>query len=213
MRAGTISGEAFVDEAGAGDTRTMLAAVSQDPDRFLRTSASFAYDDRDHPRRTTRGSYAEVSLQHFGGRDSQVSFNRLTLDARRFQTLGSPRRVLALRASGTLDSGGGMTVPFYLLDTLGGDRLRAYDPYRFRAPNVMALSAEYRHGVSSSLDAVAFFDGGRAWGGAGSMGTQGARGSYGLGVRFLSDDNVLVRLEGAHGAEGTRFQARIGFSF
>jgi hypothetical protein len=213
MRAGTISGEARVDEAGLGDMRTMLAAATQDRDRFLRTSASFAFDDRDHPRRTTSGSYVEVSLQHFGGRDRQVSFNRLTLDARRFQTLGSPNRVVALRASGTLDSGGGLTVPFYLLDTLGGDRLRAYDPYRFRAPNVMAFSAEYRQGLSGSLQAVAFFDGGRAWGGPDTMGTQGPRGSYGLGLRFLSDDNVLVRLEGAQGAEGTRFQARLGFSF
>jgi outer membrane protein assembly factor BamA len=213
LRTGTVSGAAEVDMAGSGHMAKMLDAASHERDRYFRTEASFAYDDRDHPRRTTRGSFLELGLAHFGGRAEHPSFNRLTLDGRHFEQLGSPERVLALHASGTLDSGGRFTTPFYLLDTLGGDRLRGYDPYRFRGPSVLAVSAEYRQALARHVEAVAFLDAGRAWGGAPGMGTDGWRGSYGLGLRLLSANRVLLRLEGARGAEGVRFQARLGLAF
>ena len=121
--------------------------------------------------------------------------------------------MLALRATATLDGGTGFDVPFYLLDTLGGDRLRGYDAYRFRGPRVVSFSAEYRHALARSLEAVAFWDAGRVWGGAPALGTDGLRGSYGLGLRVLSSDGVLLRVEGAHGAEGARLHVRLGFAF
>jgi outer membrane protein assembly factor BamA len=218
LRAGVVSGAARVDtssseSSGDGRMGAWLSASARERDGYFRTAASLAFDDRDHPRRPTQGSYLELSFAHFGGMQQHPSFDRLTLDARRFQALGSPERVLALRASATLDGGTGAEVPFYLLDTLGGDRLRGYDPYRFRGPSVIAFSAEYRQALARSLEAVAFWDVGRAWGGAPAMGTDGLRGSYGLGVRLLSPSGVLLRLEGARGAEGVRFQARLGFAF
>lgn len=213
LRAGTLSGAARVDASTSGSMTSSLAAGSGARERFFHTTASFAYDHRDHPRLTARGSFLELSLGRFLGRGGLGSFSRLALDARRFHSLGSEARVLALRATATLDSGSGSGEPFYLLETLGGDRLRGYDPYRFRGPRVASFSAEYRQALNRHLQAVTFWDAGRAWGGAPAMGTNGLRASYGLGLRLLSSEGVLLRVEGARGAEGQRLSVRLGFAF
>lgn len=211
LRTGAVSGTARLDASANKEMAAMLDDGSE-RERFFRTAVSFAYDDRDHPRRTTRGSFLELAFGRFQGMDAHPSFNRLMLDGRRYQSLGSEERVLALRATATLDSGPGFDVPFYLLDALG-DRLRGYDPFRFRGPKVASFSAEYRQALARSLEAVAFADAGKVWGGAPAMGTGGWRESYGLGLRLVCSEGVLLRVEGARGAEGARLHVRLGFSF
>jgi hypothetical protein len=213
MRAGTVTGSARLDASSDVRMMSMLTEGARERERYFRTSASLAFDGRDHPRLTARGTFLEMSLAHYQGRDGRASFNRLAFDVRRYQPLGSESRVLALRAAATLDSDTGLDSPFYLLETLGGDRLRSYDTYRFRSPRLASFSAEYRHALAANLQAVAFWDGGRAWGGSTVIGTNGFRSSYGLGLRLLSSERVLLRLEGARGAEGTRLHLGLGLAF
>jgi hypothetical protein len=45
------------------------------------------------------------------------------------------------------------------------------------------------------------------------MATPGFASSYGLGLRIKSKDDVLVRIDAAHGSEGTRANVSFGYSF
>ena len=60
---------------------------------------------------------------------------------------------------------------------------------------------------------AAFFDGGAASGGFAGLDSFGFRTSTGAGVRLTTRDKVLLRFDVATGDEGTRFNARIGYSF
>ena len=70
---------------------------------------------------------------------ARAGFDRLTLDARRFQPLGSGRHVLAARLLTSQSfAGAGGHVPFYLQDTLGGSfMMRSYPNFRFRGDKVI----------------------------------------------------------------------------
>jgi outer membrane protein insertion porin family len=156
----------------------------------------------------------ELSLARYEGRQGAGGFDRLGLEARHFQPLGSERRVLALRAGATLDAGRGSDIPFYLLDSLGGgERLRGYQAFRFRGPRLWAFTAEYRHELARLVEAVAFYDAGKVWAGNDALSTSGFLGSYGAGLRLKTIDTVLLRLEAARGNEGTRLNVKVGYSF
>ena len=210
VRAGTLASLARVEADSGSPLAALREAGPNERERFLRTAVSLAFDDRDDPRHATRGSFFELTLARFAAERS--GFGRLALDARHFVALGSERNVLAFRACATLDSAA--SAPFYLLDTLGGgERLRGYQAFRFRGPKLVALSAEYRRELARPLEGVAFYDAGRVWGGNGAMGTEGLLGSYGLGLRLKSSHGVLLRLEAARGAYGTRGIFKLGYAF
>jgi outer membrane protein assembly factor BamA len=77
----------------------------------------------------------------------------------------------------------------------------------------VAFSAEYRFQALSWLELAAFYDGGRAWDGFPTLDSGGFRSSTGLGVRLTTRDHVVFRLDGARGAEGTRLNLKVGYSF
>jgi len=212
MRAGTLSADAQLELAG----NDLLASLSRKDgrDHYFRTSAAIAFDDRDHPRNPHRGSFAELSLSRYAAREGDLDgFDRIGFDARHFQPLGSERRVLALRASATLDSGGN-DVPFYLMDSLGGgERLRGYQAFRFRGPRLWSITAEYRHELARMFEGVVFYDAGKVWGGNDAMATSGLLSSYGAGVRVKSSEGVLLRFEAARGSEGSRLNVKLGYEF
>jgi hypothetical protein len=212
FRAGTLSADARLEVAD-GDVLATLARGDA-RERFFRTSAAVAFDTRDHPRNPHRGTFVELSMARYEARQGGGGFDRLGLEARHFQPLGSERRVLALRASATLDAGRGGDIPFYLLDSLGGDyRLRGYQEFRFRGPRLWAFTAEYRHELARLVEAVAFYDAGKVWAGNDAMSTSGFLGSYGAGLRLKTSETVLLRLEAARGGEGTRLNFKVGYSF
>lgn len=212
FRAGTLSAEARL-EVEDGDRLAPLRGADE-RDRFFRTSAAVAFDNRDNPRNPRRGSFVELSLARYEVRQGGGGFDRIALEARHFQPLGSERHVLALRAGATLDAGRGSEIPFYLLDSLGGgDRLRGYEAFRFRGPRLWAFTAEYRHELARVLEAVAFYDAGKVWAGNDAMSTNGFLGSYGAGLRLKSSGAVLLRLEAARGHEGARLNVKLGYCF
>jgi hypothetical protein len=183
---------------------------------FFATTASLAYDRRDQPRDPRRGAFVEASLARYQGlgRDA-ASFDRFSLDARRYLPLGSERHVLALRGLVGLASGRGEgAVPFFMQSTLGGSRtLRGVPQYRFRGPRMTAASAEYRAEVKGPLELAAFGDAGRVWGGAAETGTHGLVYDYGVGLRIKAKGNVLLRLDAARGSEGSRIGIAFGATF
>lgn len=183
---------------------------------YFRVATEIAFDDRDHPRNPHRGRFASVSLERYqDSSEVSASFGRVTLDARRYQSLGSPRHVLAIHGLASAVNGcSGEDVPAFLRRSLGGgSTLRGFSRDRFAGDRLLALSAEYRFEVFRAWELAAFYDVGKAWGGPAALTTNGFANSYGLGFRFKAADQVLVRLDLGRSPEGTRAHLKFGYSF
>lgn len=181
---------------------------------YARVSSELAWDNRGSARLTTGGQFVSLRLESFQGIGQTPGFSRVSLDARHYQPLGSERHVLALRGVASFADSDGVHVPYYLQDSLGGGSLlRGYPEHRFSGDKLFAFSAEYRFQALRWLQLAAFYDGGRAWDGFDTLGSDGLRSSTGLGLRFTTSSRVLLRLDAARGQEGTRLNAKIGYSF
>jgi hypothetical protein len=181
---------------------------------YLRLTSELAWDTRIQPRHTQGGSFVSLRLESYQGLSGAPGFDRVALDARRFLPLGTPRHILALRAVGSYARTGGVPVPYYLQGSLGGGSLlRSFPEHRFSGDTLYALSAEYRFQALGWLQLAAFFDGGAASGGFTALNSGGFRTSQGVGVRLTTPSSVLFRFDVARGDEGTRFNAKIGYSF
>jgi len=181
---------------------------------YLRVASELAWDNRDDARLTRGGQFVSVRLDSYEGLSQTPGFTRIGIDARHYQRLGSDRHLLALRGMASLADSNGVHVPFYLQDSLGGGSiLRSYSEHRFSGDKILAFSAEYRFQATSWLQLAAFVDGGRAWDGFDALGSDGFRTSTGLGLRFTTRSRVLLRLDAATGAEGTRFNVKVGYAF
>jgi hemolysin activation/secretion protein len=155
-----------------------------------------------------------LRLEHYQGLAATPGFSRVALDARHYLPLGSERHILAVRAAGSLASTRGVPVPYYLQYSLGGGHLlRSYPEHRFSGDAIYAVSAEYRFQALRWLQLATFFDGGSARGGFAGLDSHGFRTSSGVGVRLTTRSSVLFRFDVARGGEGTRFNAKIGYSF
>ncbi|MGD8898166.1 MAG: hypothetical protein PVJ73_19205 [Acidobacteriota bacterium] len=181
---------------------------------FLRLTSEVAWDTRIRPRHTQGGSFVSLRLEHYQGLAATPGFSRVALDARHYLPLGSERHILAVRAAGSLASTRGVPVPYYLQYSLGGGHLlRSYPEHRFSGDAIYAVSAEYRFQALRWLQLATFFDGGSARGGFAGLDSHGFRTSSGVGVRLTTRSSVLFRFDVARGGEGTRFNAKIGYSF
>lgn len=105
-------------------------------------------------------------------------------------------------------------VPFYVLPYVGGDTLRGYRQFRFRAENVMSLSAEYRWEVIKRVQLAPFVDladFGQNWE---DIDFAGMKTLYGAGIRIHTDKSVFFRFDvGTGGGEGVRYFLKFGPSF
>jgi Omp85 superfamily domain len=193
---------------------TSSVGLSRQPDYF-RTAAVFVYDDRDMPRNTHEGNFVSLTLARFADRDQGASsFKRMTLDARRFQPLGSHRHVLAMRLLTSQSfADPGSYVPFYLQETLGGGfTMRSYPSFRFRGDKLLTLLTEYRFEITPRFEVAAFHDLGKAWDHA-AFSLRDMKSSYGVGFRVKTRDSVRLRLDVGHGSEGTQVLLKLGYSF
>jgi hypothetical protein len=180
---------------------------------YLRLTSELVWDTRERPWHPQGGGFVSLRLESYQGVGETPGFRRVALYARRYLPLGD-RHLLALRAAGSLASTGGIPVPYYLQYSLGGGRLlRSYPEHRFSGDRIYAVSAEYRFQATRWLELAAFLDGGAASRGFAGLDSFGFRTSTGVGARLTTSDKVLLRFDVATGAEGTRFNAKIGLSF
>ena len=184
---------------------------------FGRLGAEAAFDSRDIPNNPHSGSFLAASWWLYEDKSYGIySFNRVRLDARHFQPLGSERHVVALRAFASLSNPSGEGIPFHLQDALGGSRvLRGYPSFRFRGNRLRGGSAEYRFEAHRKVELAAFADFGRVSGGLTEAAglEQGLLWSYGAGVRFKTPKATLFRLDVARGGEGIQIHLKLGYSF
>ncbi|MET0553595.1 MAG: BamA/TamA family outer membrane protein [Vicinamibacteria bacterium] len=201
------TGAVFDDAAAPG--------LARQPD-FWKSSAFLLFDGRDRPFNPHRGGMVGLEVTRYDDRDStEFAFTRTALDARGYLSLGSPQRVVAVRALVSRDrADDGARVPFYLMEELSDShRLRGYQTFRYRGERTVALSAEYRWEAAPALELAVFADAGRAFRPEESWSLSDLRGAVGFGIRIKTHDAVIGRLEFARGAESSRLYVRFGPSF
>lgn len=198
---------AFTDQQAPG--------LSRQPDFFHATTSAWL-DYRDRPGHPHLGGLLVASLSRFSDIDSTgFAFNRFRFDSRHFLPLGSNQRVLAFRFLTSLDTpDGGSRVPFYLQETLGGsNRLRGYNNYRFRGPNLIYFSTEYRWEPAAAWELALFYDTGKVFFDRSNFELDHLKKSIGFGIRFKSPQFVFLRLDIGRSEEGTTFHFSFGPSF
>ncbi|MCG6919943.1 MAG: outer membrane protein assembly factor [Acidobacteria bacterium] len=215
-RAGYVTAETAFDPKEAATPGLPLIPGVDDTNDFARLRLDFIFDRRDVRNRAHRGVLLHGTWQRMDERGGTLfGFDRFELDARAFLSSRSRRHTVALRFVGTHDQPEkGRVVPFYYQQTLGGNHtLRSYPIFRFRGTRRLAVSAEYRFGLLRFLELAAFYDGGDISGGIEALGSQGYRDSVGASVRWVSKEDVILRVFGAYGSEGWRFSGAGAFPF
>ncbi|HEY7514156.1 MAG TPA: BamA/TamA family outer membrane protein, partial [Vicinamibacteria bacterium] len=173
--------------------------------------AQAAWDRRDVAFNPKNGFFLGLQVSRYEDRRSDAfAFTRYGADARGYFSLGSPQRVVALRALyGNQDADDGARVPFYLQEFLGGSHtLRGFASFRFRGTDSLLLQAEYRWEPAGALELAAFVDAGQVAARSADLSLSELKTSYGVGLRIKTWQAVMVRMDLAWSEEGTRFLFR-----
>ena len=169
-------------------------------------------DTRDRPSRSEPpGPRATgLALSAFAGAATGPAHGRFGGEARAQLPLGTPQRILVLRAlaegvSGPLDE-----ISFADLPQLGGPQLlRGYPVDRFRDRAMALTSAEYRFDLSETFGAFLFADAGRVLAEPGDLVDGGLRAGYGGGLDLRRGAHHLGRLSLASSIDGGFFVSAV----
>jgi hypothetical protein len=124
-------------------------------------------------------------------------------------------RIVALRVrtSHSLGEHGG-TVPFHLMETLGGAAsIRGFREYRFRDTRNIVVNAEYRWEVWTYADFAVFYDGGKVFSDASDLDFSNLESGYGFGIRGHGPGGAVMRFDFAWSREGFIWHIGSGPSF
>jgi hypothetical protein len=175
---------------------------------YLEMGAAAALDLRDVSGNPNHGGFLGLSWQRRTALGiDPLAFDRFLLDARGYLSLGSPSRVLAVRAFGSFDDKvSGQTIPFYLQNTLGdSNTMRGFPLWWFRGEQLIQFSFEYRWEGAPGLELAVFYDAGQAFPSLDAITLGDLEDSYGFGVRFKTSGSVFLRFDIARSREAVRF--------
>lgn len=191
---------------GFGDPRTQYSV----------TGGWIEFDIREKWGSPPVGIVARVTGLHYEDTGlSLYDFTRVTGDIKGYVPLGHRNRILALRvySSHSLPRGG-KSVPFYLMETMGGAAtVRGFREYRFRDNRNLLVSAEYRWEVLPYIDCTLFFDAGKVFRDLDDFNFDKMHTGYGFGLRAHAPAGFVLRFDLAHSLEGFRFHIGGGPSF
>ena len=162
------------------------------------------------------GVTLHASASRYLDQDSgRFSFTRVIGEAQATLPLGRRNRVLALRGRTSHSLGsGGSTVPFYLMETLGGAQsIRGHTEYRFRDRRNLLLNAEYRWEVWTYIDFVFFYDAGKVFSAGRDTDLSQLRSGYGFGIRMHAPGGFVMRIDLARSSEGFALHTASGPRF
>jgi len=172
---------------------------------FLTAEASAAFNWQDNPLLPRSGGRYAVTVAHFDDRDLRVfDFRRIDISLQQYVPLPNRYRRVALRGEAVLTRADvGQSVPFYLQPTLGGSSaLRGFQEFRFRDQNVLLLGAEYQWETWWAMDTAFFVDAGTVAARRRELSVGNMDVSYGVGLRFHSNSELVGRLDLAFSREG-----------
>jgi len=186
-------------------TPAEVPGLVDQPD-YWRTSAFAEVDVRDHPFHPRQGGSYALRWSLYDQRDGGgFDFHRYRVDAQQYFPFLNQHRVVALRARATFtDADSGEAVPFFLQPDLGGSTtLRGFRERRFRGPNSVIFTVEYRWEAWIGLDMALFADAGKVFEERSDIGDfDDYEIDYGLGFRFNTAQGVFLRTDIARSAEG-----------
>jgi len=161
------------------------------------------YDNRDHVFYPSDGWYLEASLSISGSATgASHQYQRLTVDASRYISLGNKKHILALNGFADVTFG---QVPFQQLAFIGGTKkMRGIIEGRFRDKKLLMLQAEYRFPLFWIFKGAAFAGTGQVAPEFGDFGINELHASYGLGLRIEinKEDKVHVRIDFGFSEDG-----------
>lgn len=166
-----------------------------------------AVDYRNGGQPTSGGFYYGLYRDFIDQDFDAYSFRQLEVGAYQYLPFLKDERVIALRFRTTLsEADAGQEVPFYYMPVLGGFReLRGFDWARFRDRNAMLLGAEYRAQVHMMADVALWIDAGKVFADHEDFNFDDLRTTYGVGLRFKSQQATFLRLDFAFGDSGFAF--------
>jgi outer membrane protein assembly factor BamA len=182
---------------------------------FFTYGAGIVHDTRREPGAPENGHMLGFAGRRYSASDKDLSFTRLTFDARGYRHLISERGVLAVRGlvSSDLAADNGAT-PFYLQQSLGGgETLRGFHSYRFPDQTLAHVSVEYRWRAHRYVEIAPFLDAGTVAPALSRLSLGSVKMSPGVGIRGRSNRRVLARLDWAWGLEGHRIVLGTGPAF
>lgn len=191
-----------------------IAGAREQP-RFITLGGGLVHDARSDTRVPQSGRMVGISFRRFAATDMpDLSFTRVTLDARGYQPTFS-RGVLAARAlvsnDFTRDNG---STPFYLQQSLGGgETLRGFHSYRFPDQTLAHGTVEYRLRAHRFVEVAPFFDFGTVADGLSRLSLGSVKATPGIGIRARTEHRYLGRLDLAHSPEGFRLAFGSGHVF
>ncbi len=178
-------------------------ALLVDP-AYVRTGVSAAIDWREPPGYSGSGGLYRAEFTNYAQRnDGPYSFRQFEAEVVQLIPILRANWVIALRGMvTTTDTDAGDEVPYFLMPSLGGSRnLRGYSSFRYRDRHRIIWSAEYRWTPARFLDMAIFYDAGKVTSRRSDLDFDGLKSSYGIGMRFLSQQGTALRIELARSKE------------
>ena len=167
--------------------------------------SGFAAVDYRNAGQPTNGGFYFAIFRDFRDQDFDAfDFRQLEMGAYQYIPFLKHERVFALRFHSTLsDSDAGQQVPFYYMPVLGGYReLRGFEWARFRDHNSLLLGAEYRAQIHMMADVALWIDAGKVFADHADFDLDDLKTTYGIGLRFKSQQATFFRLDLAFGDDG-----------
>ena len=162
------------------------------------------------------GVSVRVDASRYDDRNSDLfDFTRVVGDVQAQIPLGYRNRILALRvrSSNSVGENGG-SVPFYLMETIGGaTSIRGFREYRFRDRRNLLLNVEYRWEVWNYVDFAFFYDAGKVFSDADDLNFSNLKSGYGFGIRGHAPGGTVFRFDFARSNEGFKLHIGGGPSF
>jgi outer membrane protein assembly factor BamA len=189
--------------------------LADQPD-FLYGEGYVELDYRDFPGNPRSGGRHRLIVSTYRDRDSnQYSFRRVDAEAMQLFPFFDKRRVIAIRAVGAFtDTDSGNDVPFFLMPFVGGpETLRGFRERRFTDRNLLLFNAEYRYEIFAALDMALFVDAGTVAPRVEELSLRHLKTDYGIGFRFGTRANLILRFDIGLGGEGTRYFVKFGPAF
>jgi outer membrane protein assembly factor BamA len=183
--------------------------------RFVTIGGNLSYnwtDNEGQPSKGGRGRFM-ASLNKGTGQSDDLDFFVTRIDLGGYLNLFK-KRIIALRilAQSIDQTDDAVTVPLYLLSTLGGgDDLRGYRSFRFVGRDMAMMTLEYRYPLWRIIDAFFFLDEGHVFDDVvDDFDFKSWHTDYGFGLRVWNKDGVILLTQIAFSDETTRFYLELG---
>jgi hypothetical protein len=170
------------------------------------------WDSRDNTIATNTGTLIQLEYWGMMLQDKGGAYNIINAEFKKFIN-PIPKFVLGYMAQYKETNG---TVPFYLLNDLGGsDRLRGYEQYRFFGKKSVLLQHDIRFPIWGPIGGIAFGAAGQVADKANDVLKGRFHVGYGGGLRWFinREDNLVIRFDYAAGNDTKGFYVTFGEAF